>query len=180
MRAMHVKLFTPPNNYPHPRDIMEQMRSHSGVQVREKDAVTGKVRTVLSAQCTDTWHKRARLDNVSIKYTDDAGDEQSAFARLLLLFTYRPKGSRAAPEQLALVHWYAPAKREGFRPVRISEHYLKQCKLTDDRATDVVDISAITAVAHIIPDLQATVPQLVKDRFLSARYFVNDGNKRCL
>lgn len=167
--------------WPQSAELTPDVRSHSGIRVREKDKKTGEIKTILVAQCTDTWHgKGARLDNVSVRYEGGDGQLLQAFAKLLLLFSWKRKGSQREPLQLALVHWYYPAKREGFRPVLISKHYLKQRKLSDEEATDVVEISAITSVAHIIQDRQAKVPVRVNDTYMPQRYFVNDGNKRCL
>lgn len=132
--------------------------------------------TALSLQCRDQWHNKGpRHDDVSVQFGGDDGQPCEGYAKLLCLFSYEKA-------QFALIHWYFLTQREQSeaRPIKIASTYLKQKKLSETDATDVITVESITGRVHVIRDTQARVTKRARDTFLPERYYLNNSNGLCL
>eukprot|EP00611_Tribonema_gayanum_P024751 TRINITY_DN551_c0_g1_i2.p1 TRINITY_DN551_c0_g1~~TRINITY_DN551_c0_g1_i2.p1 ORF type:complete len:1024 (+),score=185.89 TRINITY_DN551_c0_g1_i2:261-3074(+) len=124
---------------------------------------------IMSLQCRDMWRGGGgRKDDIVVKVAGDRPSDVStlAYAQLVALVSYKK-------QQFAFIRWYFDARRQADHIVTIAPRYLQNKPLRE--SLQVIDVSSISARAHIIEDQQFQSTIVGEKRF-----FVHDTNAKLL
>ncbi|KAG5180022.1 hypothetical protein JKP88DRAFT_247107 [Tribonema minus] len=124
---------------------------------------------IMSLQCRDTWRGGGgRKDDIVVKVAGDGPlyEFTLAYAQLVALLSYQK-------QQFAFIRWYFDAHRQADHIVTIAPRYLQNKPLRE--SLQVIDVSSISARAHIIQDRQFSSNIAGEKRF-----FVHDTNAKLL
>jgi hypothetical protein len=142
---------------------LADVRMHTGYM--QHSVHGGRKTPVMSLQCRDVWHGRARHDWVSVEVESDEGT-QVAYAQLVALLSY--KG-----EAFAYVRWLFNAARGQDHVVRIAPRYFKNMPLV--QSLQIISTGSIVARAQINEDLQFQTKRKGEKRF-----YLHKHNKVCM